>query len=117
MHGQNHIKVTELWLYPYPTWMLMDCRWSIPRSGRFTSGTETRYPLSRKLCVPHSLYGWAKKFKPRTVYPAANRYTDHQNKRADELKQYNSGFYCKHHTRDLKEKIFMFICNWLKCQQ
>ena len=56
--------------------------WSTPRSGRFTPGKETGYPLYRRLGGPQVRSGWVRKissttgFDPRTVQLVASRYTD-----------------------------------------
>jgi len=58
--------------------------WSSPRPGRFTSGTEPRYPLYRRLGGPMGRSGrvWSREnllftseFEPRTVQAVASRYT------------------------------------------
>jgi len=56
---------------------------STPRSGRFTSEKETRYPLYKRLGGPEDRSsGRVRKispppgFDPRTVQPVASRYTD-----------------------------------------
>jgi len=57
--------------------------WSMPRSGRFTSGKETSYPSYIRLGEPQRLSGQVWKilpplgFDPRTVEPVASRYTDY----------------------------------------
>ena len=56
--------------------------WSTPRSGRFTSRKERRYPLYRRLGGPHGRSGRVRKisprpgFDPRNVQPVSSRYTD-----------------------------------------
>jgi hypothetical protein len=51
--------------------------------GRFTPGKETRYPLFRRPGGPQGRSGQVRKispppgFDPRTVLPAASRYTDY----------------------------------------
>jgi hypothetical protein len=57
--------------------------WSTPRTGRFTPGKETRYPLYRRLGGPQGRSGRVRKisptpgFDPRTVQPVASNYTDY----------------------------------------
>ena len=57
-------------------------RWLTPRPGRVTSGKDTRYPLYRRLGGPQGRPGQVRRipsppgFNPRTVQPAASRYTD-----------------------------------------
>jgi len=57
--------------------------WSTPRSGRFTPGKETRYPLYRKLGRPQGRSGRVRKmspppvFDPRTFQPVASSYIDY----------------------------------------
>jgi hypothetical protein len=56
--------------------------WSTPRSGRFTPGKETRYPLHERLCGPQVRSGRVWKIlilpglDPRLVQPVASRYTE-----------------------------------------
>ena len=56
--------------------------WLTPRSGRFTPGKETRYPLYRMLGGPHGRFGRVRKISPtpgldfRTFQSVAKRYGD-----------------------------------------
>jgi len=60
----------------------MGTGWSRSRSGRFTHGKVTGYPLYRRLGGPQGRSGQARKispppgFDPRTVQLVASRYTD-----------------------------------------
>jgi hypothetical protein len=55
--------------------------WSTPSPGRFTPGTEARYPLYRRLGGLHGRSEQVRKisprpgFDPRTVQPVASRHT------------------------------------------
>jgi hypothetical protein len=57
--------------------------WSTPRSGRFTFGKETNYPLYSRLGEPQGLSGQVWKISPplgfdhRTVQVVSSRYTDY----------------------------------------
>jgi hypothetical protein len=56
--------------------------WSASRSSLSLTPGKTWYPLYRRLCRPQGRFGQVKKtspppgFYPRTVQPAASRYTD-----------------------------------------
>jgi hypothetical protein len=57
--------------------------WLTPRSGCFTPGKVTRYPLYKRLDEPQGRYGRVGKislplgFDPRTVQPVASCYIDY----------------------------------------
>jgi hypothetical protein len=63
-------------------WVLDGSEWSTTRSGQFTSGKETWYPLDRRLVGPQGRSGRVGKNSPvpgfdlQTVEPVASRYTD-----------------------------------------
>jgi hypothetical protein len=70
--------------YRYSSFFNLGARWggwSTRHPGRFTPGKETRYPLYRRLGGPQGRSGRVRKispppvFDPRTVQPAASRYT------------------------------------------
>jgi hypothetical protein len=54
--------------------------WSTPRSGRFATGKESRYPLYRRLGGPQGPSERVRKISPvldpRTVQPVVSCYTD-----------------------------------------
>jgi hypothetical protein len=56
--------------------------WLVPRSGRFTPGRDTRYPLYRRPGGPQGRSGRLREISPppgfdhRTVQAVASRYTD-----------------------------------------
>jgi hypothetical protein len=57
--------------------------WLAPRPGRFTTEKETQYTFYTGLGRPQSRTGQMRKishppgFDPRTIHPAASRYTDY----------------------------------------
>jgi hypothetical protein len=73
---------TEVQLYSFFNLGARWGGWSASRSGRFTPGNKTRYPLYRRLAGPRGQSGKVRKispqprFDPRTVQPVASRYTD-----------------------------------------
>ena len=50
----QHLRGAEVQLHSFLTSALDGCEWSASRPGRFTYSKELRYPLNRRLCVPHT---------------------------------------------------------------
>jgi hypothetical protein len=77
-------------------------RWSTPRPSRFTPAKENQYPLYRSLGGPQGRFGRVRKisprpgFDPRTVRPAASRYTDYANPARIQRKHTNTKCYSRH---------------------